>query len=326
MNKENNSGNEEEVKPLVTFALFAYNQEKYVGEAIEGALSQGYSPLEIILSDDCSTDATFELMTSIVANYKGKHTIVLNRNNENLGIARHINKVMEIAKGELIVGAAGDDISLPHRVESIVSSWIECNKRCHSIYSSVIKIDENGRQLGEFCHPNMFLNKSLSELSAGNSHVVGSSHAWSKEIFSIFGGLMPSVVHEDRTLPFRSKLLGEVILIEDPLIKYRLKAGITASYAEMKTVEDEMIIIDRYVQDYRQKLKDALLLGRLDLVPILEKQIQKAEFAVLVGSKKIEFIKAISHCLKQDVGFLYGIKQLIKYKFPGVYFILNYMK
>ena len=41
-------------RPLVTFALFAYNQEKYIREAVEGAFSQTYEPLEIILSDDYS--------------------------------------------------------------------------------------------------------------------------------------------------------------------------------------------------------------------------------------------------------------------------------
>lgn len=46
--------------PLVTFALFTFNQQEYVRDAIEGAFSQTYEPLEIILSDNCSSDRTFE--------------------------------------------------------------------------------------------------------------------------------------------------------------------------------------------------------------------------------------------------------------------------
>ena len=52
-------------RPLVTFALFAYNQEQHIREAVDGAFSQTYEPLEIILSDDCSTDRTFEIMQEI---------------------------------------------------------------------------------------------------------------------------------------------------------------------------------------------------------------------------------------------------------------------
>ena len=41
-----------EERTLVTFALFVYNQEKYIREAVEGAFAQSYEPMEIILSDD----------------------------------------------------------------------------------------------------------------------------------------------------------------------------------------------------------------------------------------------------------------------------------
>jgi glycosyltransferase involved in cell wall biosynthesis len=50
-----------EERPLITFALFAYNQEQFIAEAVQGALSQTYSPLEIILSD-WSADSTFHVM------------------------------------------------------------------------------------------------------------------------------------------------------------------------------------------------------------------------------------------------------------------------
>jgi glycosyltransferase involved in cell wall biosynthesis len=41
-------------RPLVSFVLLTYNQEKYVADALRAALNQTYSPLEIIISDDCS--------------------------------------------------------------------------------------------------------------------------------------------------------------------------------------------------------------------------------------------------------------------------------
>ncbi len=56
-----------EERPLVSFVLLAYNQERYVEEAIAGAFAQDYSPLEIILSDDCSTDGTYAIMQRMAA-------------------------------------------------------------------------------------------------------------------------------------------------------------------------------------------------------------------------------------------------------------------
>src|SRR5215212_7155005 len=98
-------------RPLVTFALFAYNQERFIAEAVRGALSQTYSPLEIIISDDGSTDRTFEIIEGEVAGYAGPHEIRLNRIEQNIGWGAHINLVMEMVKGKLIVVAAGDDVS-----------------------------------------------------------------------------------------------------------------------------------------------------------------------------------------------------------------------
>jgi glycosyltransferase involved in cell wall biosynthesis len=45
-------------RPLISFMLFAYNQEHYIRRAVEAAMAQTYSPLEIILSDDASSDGT----------------------------------------------------------------------------------------------------------------------------------------------------------------------------------------------------------------------------------------------------------------------------
>lgn len=101
--------------PLVSFVLLAYNQEGFIEEAVNGAFSQNYSPLEIILSDDCSKDKTFSIMEKLASSYTGPHKVILRRNSRNLGIGGHYNEVINIAAGEIIELAAGDDISLPHR-------------------------------------------------------------------------------------------------------------------------------------------------------------------------------------------------------------------
>ncbi len=107
-------------RPVISFTLYAYNQERIIHQAVKGAFSQTYSPLEIILSDDCSSDRTFEIMEKMAAAYHGPHKVVLNRNLKNLGMGRHYSKIMEMANGEIIVGAAGDDVSLPERT---LMSW-----------------------------------------------------------------------------------------------------------------------------------------------------------------------------------------------------------
>ncbi len=216
-------------KPLVTFALLAFNQERFIREAVMGTLAQTYSPLEIILSDDCSTDGTFEIMKEIISVYSGRHSVLLVRNEKNEGMGAHINKLMKIAKGELIIGAAGDDISLPIRVERLVNVWIRGERRAHSIYSAAIIIDESGKELRTMNSPPRSM-QPIPAIMTFMAGVMGCTHAWSREVFSVFGPILPDTVFEDRVIPLRSMLLGGIAYCPEPLVKYRIHGASISHY------------------------------------------------------------------------------------------------
>ena len=76
---------------LVTFYILTYNHVDIISDAINAALAQTYSPLQIIVSDDCSTDATWEVIKNTVSLYTGPHKVEIRRNAVNLGISAHIN-------------------------------------------------------------------------------------------------------------------------------------------------------------------------------------------------------------------------------------------
>lgn len=130
-----------EKRVLVTFALFAYNQEKYIREAVEGAFAQTYEPLEIILSDDFSTDRTFEIMEEMASSYRGPHRVLARKTAKNLRPYAHVLDVASLAGGDLIVLAAGDDISKAGRTTRLVESWAETS--AWALHSRYDLIDQN---------------------------------------------------------------------------------------------------------------------------------------------------------------------------------------
>ncbi|MEI7831706.1 MAG: glycosyltransferase [bacterium] len=212
-------------KPLLTFIVMAYNQERIIHEAIKGALSQTYSPLEIVLSDDCSPDRTFEIMQEMVADYQGPHTIVLNRNETNQGICGHVNRVLELAQGELIVMSAGDDISLPHRTQKLYEVWEESGRKAMSIFSNVYMMNFNGEVFGPKYHKPVKVLKSVKQaISSNNCFVLGASHAFSRRLFTEFGSISPGIIHEDLVIPFRALLADGISYLDDCLVKYRVPA------------------------------------------------------------------------------------------------------
>ena len=204
--------------------MLTYNQSRWVREALHGAFSQTYSPMEIIISDDCSHDNTFEIIQQEIHKYRGPHHVIARRNKENLGIIGHLNKVMELARGELIVAGAGDDISLPQRTSRICDAYLASEKKARSIFSNAIWLDVDGRRM------NLLYNKPVSEelldpLSKAarykTSLVTGCTHAWKREVFEFFGPLAANIGAEDTSLPFRSALLGKILYIHEPLVLYR---------------------------------------------------------------------------------------------------------
>jgi glycosyltransferase involved in cell wall biosynthesis len=218
-------------KPIISFVLISYKQEQFIREAVEGALSQTYSPLEIILSDDCSPDRTFEIMQEMGASYSGPHKIILNRNEKNLGLGQHFNRVMDMAKGELIVMAAGDDISLPNRTDDLVNEWIASGKPS-GICSDIISINQNGIIIDKD-RDSWLLEKIgiINESENGKSYCVyinhpffcllGGSAAWSKNCWDIFGNINSDVINEDVVMSFRSSLAAGLHISKNKLVKYR---------------------------------------------------------------------------------------------------------
>lgn len=206
-------------RPLLTFALLAYNQEQYIREAVEGAFRQTYQPLEIILSDDCSIDSTFEIMKDMAASYRGPHCVLLHRTVANVGLNRHLNLVMERSQGHLIVIAAGDDVSYPSRAEVLARTWLG-NPGCVYVFSryDVLK-DSTIRQNPPGCHEHRLkLDEMIEMASAG---VPGCSAAWARDVWSRFGPLPDEFVPEDIVLPFRAALLGKIFHVDQSLVLYR---------------------------------------------------------------------------------------------------------
>jgi glycosyltransferase involved in cell wall biosynthesis len=212
-----------EVNPLVTFGLISYNQEKFIVEAVQSALSQTYSPLEIVISDDCSSDHTYELIEKIASNYTGPHKLIISKNEVNLGLARNVNRVWELSTGDLVVFQAGDDISVPVRTEKIVAAWLSKEPRPDLIYSGEDRIDDEGKFLERTIRV-VDSTPSIHGTLTGSKVFVagGATAAYTRRLHLWFGPLNSEVYAEDFVYSFRALLGNGVLAIRDALIKYRI--------------------------------------------------------------------------------------------------------
>ena len=207
--------------PLASILLIAYQQEKTVAQAVAGALSQTYSPLEIILSDDASNDGTFAAMQAAVAGYSGPHRIKLNRNPHNLGIGAHLSHLVSLSKGEMLFVAAADDVSLPRRCERVMSAWRASGQRLDLIATALIDIDESGRAGAVITPSDLSAYHDAADWLARPPFVVGAAQAWTRRVFERFGPLPKGVVAEDLIMVLRAVMSGGAVTLAEPLVRYR---------------------------------------------------------------------------------------------------------
>lgn len=209
-------------KPLISYVVTTYNIEEFVEESVKCAFEQTYSPLEIVLSDDCSSDHTYEIMEKMVQNYRGPHKIVLNRNQCNLGIAKHMNKAyLELANGKIIVAAHGDDLSMPERTEKSYE-YLVSHPEVTALSFSMEAFDETGHVLENH---SARVNEIHEYNFIGGGNIPAPSRCFYKKVMEVFGPLNDDCPTEDELISFRSLLLGKNVFLPECMVKYRKHKG-----------------------------------------------------------------------------------------------------
>ncbi|OCR02796.1 glycosyl transferase family 2 [Oscillatoriales cyanobacterium USR001] len=104
-------------QPLVSICIPTYNGEEFIAEALESAFAQTYSNIEVIVSDDGSSDRTVDIAKSFQSKTSVDFRIILHRN---YGLAQNWNFCIAEAKGEYIKFLFQDDLMEPDCIEKMI--------------------------------------------------------------------------------------------------------------------------------------------------------------------------------------------------------------
>lgn len=226
-------------KVSVSLVMLSYNQEHFIREAVRSALSQTYSKLEIIISDDCSTDRTYEIMKEETLSYRGQHKIILNRNQENLGLAGNLNRAFELSSGEFIVAQAGDDMSLPERVEKLVRRWQKQGSPVDLVCSYFEEVDINGLPTGLIEKEVVFVPDTSKDVLEWKCGATGACAAYDRKLYEKYGPLNTRVLAEDWVYSFRAWVESGIAVVEEPLVKRRTHdASISVMHRNVNNLHD----------------------------------------------------------------------------------------
>ena len=301
----------------------------FVEEAVKAALHQTYEPLEIIITDDVSTDRSYEIAKSVVAEYRGNHRVILRRNDSNMGINPHINIAVKETTGEFVVIAAGDDVSLPDRTEKLVRQW---QSGASGVFSNALLIDAKGNSKGHFVRTGYKHKEDWREMVLSGTHGAwGCTFSWEKKVFDVFGNMQENILGEDAVIPFRCALLKGVAYIDEPLVHYRDHGGNVSFWAQENEIKkDEISELGSRIMQFKQRMYENWL---NDLKLACDKSLiseQDLKWGSLVLAENTQLAKTMDSMMRINfigliislpfASFYYAVRMC---RFAPVYFAFN---
>lgn len=199
----------------VSAVIPVFNGASYLAEAIRSALSQSHPPVECIVVDDGSTDATPDTIRDF-----GRAVTHVRQNQAGVSAAR--NRGAQMARGDLVAFLDHDDIWLPTKLERQVDRLRRAESRLALCAVSII--DADGHVLGtkrlrakEDLLTGMLMFDGTDTVSCSSTGVVR------REALLACGGFDPTLsISADWDLLFRMLLIGGIEYVDDPLVLYRV--------------------------------------------------------------------------------------------------------
>lgn len=226
------------VEPLVSVIVTTYNRFELLCSAIDSILTQTYSNIEIIVVDDCSTDAT----ENKIENFIGQIKYV--RNDKNIGLSASRNVGISVSSGTYISFLDDDDEILPQKVALQVELFNE-NKSADVVYCGAIR-----RYKDYFVYKYPSLTGSIYPEVLGGCPGTVHSLMIKKKCFDEVGLFDERLEQfEDFDLWVRISKKYKFDFVDECLVVYNYHPNqMTKKYKEILSSRD--YLLDKYAGDY----------------------------------------------------------------------------
>ncbi|RED96627.1 glycosyltransferase family 2 protein [Marinoscillum furvescens] len=128
------------MQPLLTIGVPVYNEEKFIRATLDSLLSQSFKDFNLIVSDNCSTDYTYEIAKEYA---KKDDRVTVVKQEENIGVIDNFISVLKRAKSKYFMWAGGHDIFESHYFKEGVE-YLEQNPESVLAYPNTVFFDESG--------------------------------------------------------------------------------------------------------------------------------------------------------------------------------------
>jgi glycosyltransferase involved in cell wall biosynthesis len=223
-------------KKRVTFAIAAYNHEKYVLASLESVWNDGYPHKEILIIDDGSSDDTPNIIRKWC---EQKNWIGISyQTQSNAGITATLNKLISSSTGDYIRLVSSDDLLVPGGTQEMVSV-LDADREAMAVFGDAVLINSAGAKVG---HSTLIANgankKKLSRPDLLTHEVIknwavsGPVILIRRDFYIQFGSYDESLLVDDWDLYLRILAIGGLRFINIPVAEYRVHGLNTSRTAD----------------------------------------------------------------------------------------------
>jgi glycosyltransferase involved in cell wall biosynthesis len=223
-----------EVLPLVSVVIPLYNHAQFVGKCLESVAEETYPNLEVLVIDDGSKDDSYGRVREW---YSRRERIFQNfevLRQENQGIARTLNKLVRMAKGEFITVLASDDYLLRGGIDARVKHLTK-NPHLLGVFGDCLVVDESDKVISE-SGVSEFFEKGARKKALKNQKLLplelilrwsipGPVFTMRKDACNIVGYYDETLAVEDRDFYLRLLIRGALGFVDYKVACYRWHAG-----------------------------------------------------------------------------------------------------
>lgn len=298
--------------PIVSICCVTYNHEKYISEAINGFLLQKTNfPFEIVLGEDCSTDATLKIVQKYKDMYPNLIKIITYE--KNMGAAENFKNVYESLKSKYIAFCEGDDYWTDiHKLQKQVdflennSDFMICCHRSENI--------EQSSQVIISSYPNIKQEKDMTINDLFNANIANTCTFVYRNANIKIPDFFKELKLGDWPLHMLHAEYGKIKYFPQSMSVYRVHSGGSWTSADNIQRLDAAIEVLKKMNIYF-KNRYALQINKLINRSIFEKALSCLE--IKQYSTADNYYQGL--CEAETINFLSRMKYILKRKYPFIY-------
>ena len=211
-------------RPLLSVGIPVYNSEDCIGKAIESIQAQTYGNVEMVISDNCSTDRTREICLAYAAK---DERIRYHRNDTDIGKEPNFLRVLQLARGDFFMWNCADDVRPPGSLEGLMVAMLRSPEAVMALGPVVAEAISSTRVMGKYMNlMKKNPSKRVREFVKGVEHNAIQYGLYKTKVLErayATTDFMTNHYGHDYHLCLQMCLLGPVEYSPTPMIVYREK-------------------------------------------------------------------------------------------------------